>query len=255
MRTLICDGTGATPGRNSDVVMRFAQHLEKKHGIKYEIVEYPAKYIIGGMSYRASVDAGKKALRAAIDKYAGETLILVGFSQGCTVVGDVLREDSPKNCIGALIADPHRPENSPAATFDAAGNPTWANVPGSGIGGEKYIKKNKAFYAANEKDMITAASRDSLWRTFADVTEWLGPNLDRTFTDLSAKLAKQLFQNWGAFRLVTLLPRIATAEKELYGYSKGGEHNAAYVRGEYGLVERLADAISWYIRQEGLIEA
>lgn len=255
MRTLILDGTGATPGRNSDVVMRFAQHLEKKHGIKYEVVEYPAKYILGGMSYRASVDAGKKALRAAIDKYAGETLILVGFSQGCTVVGDVLREDSPKNCIGALIADPHRPENSPAATFDAAGNPTWDNVPNSGIGGEKYIKKNKAFYAANAADMITAAPRDSLWRTFADVTEWLGPNLNRTFTDLSIKLNRQLFQNWGFFSFFTLLPRIAAAEKELYGYSKGGEHNVAYVRGEYSLVERLADAISWYIRQEGLIEA
>ena len=207
------------------------------------------------MSYRASVDAGKKALRAAIDKYADETLILVGFSQGCTVVGDVLREDSPKNCIGALIADPHRPENSPAATFDAAGNPTWANVPNSGIGGEKYIKKNKAFYAANAADMITAAPRDSLWRTFADVTEWLGPNLNRTFTDLSIKLNRQLFQNWGFFNFFTLLPRIAAAEKELYGYSKGGEHNAAYVRGEYSLVNRLADAVSWYIRQEGLIEA
>lgn len=253
MRTLILDGTGSTPGRNSDVVTRFAQHLEKKHGIKYEFIEYPAKYILGGMSYRASVDAGKKALRAAISKYAGETLILVGFSQGCTVVGDVLREDSPKNCIGALIADPHRPENSPAATFGAGGNPTWANVPGSGIGGEKYIKKNKAFYAANAADMITAAPRDSLWRTFADVTEWLGPNLNRTFTDLSVKLNKQLFQNWGFFNFFTLLPRIAAAEKELHGYSRGGEHTAAYVRGEYSLVERLASAVSWYIRQEGLV--
>lgn len=253
MRTLILDGTGAAPGRNSDVVTRFARHLEKKHGIEYEFVEYPAKYILGGMSYRASVDAGKKALRAAIAKYAGETLILVGFSQGCTVVGDVLREDKPRNCIGALIADPHRPENSPAATFGSDGTPIWASVPNSGIGGEKYINDNKVFYAANANDMITAASRDSLWRTFADVTEWLGPNLERTFTDLSVKLTKQLFQNWGAFRFVTFLPRIAVAEKELYGYSKGGEHNAAYVRGEYSLVNRLADGISWYIRQEGLI--
>ncbi|MFE5790634.1 cutinase family protein [Rhodococcus erythropolis] len=76
-------------------------------------------------SYNRSVDAGKQALREALAE-APENTLVVGYSQGSRIVGDVLTEEQKSGVEGVLYSDPRQagagietqlPFNLPGATM------------------------------------------------------------------------------------------------------------------------------------------
>lgn len=76
-------------------------------------------------SYNRSVDAGKQALREALAEAPEDTLV-VGYSQGSRIVGDVLTEEQNPGVEGVLYSDPRQaragietqlPFNLPGATM------------------------------------------------------------------------------------------------------------------------------------------
>ncbi|MFD6517335.1 cutinase family protein [Rhodococcus sp. NPDC060176] len=58
-------------------------------------------------SYNRSVDAGKQALREALAEAPEDTLV-VGYSQGSRIVGDVLTEEQKPGVEGVLYSDPRQ---------------------------------------------------------------------------------------------------------------------------------------------------
>ncbi|MEV2222674.1 PE-PPE domain-containing protein [Nocardia vinacea] len=137
-------------------------------------VPYPASYgpdggDLGGLDYKRSVDVGIQALLAEI-RSTTNNVVLLGYSQGATVVSRVLegmaRGDYPDiEVAGAgLIANPHRA-------------PGWASIDGSnegfGIAGAHapWPDTFPVYEVAQPKDPIPCLQASSPLRGFADLTE------------------------------------------------------------------------------------
>ncbi|MBT2266428.1 PE-PPE domain-containing protein [Rhodococcus erythropolis] len=94
---IVVDGTG----RDGAVLLA----PEIRPGDTVTNIVYPGTVL--WPSYNRSVDAGKQALREALAEAPEDTLV-VGYSQGSRIVGDVLTEEQKPGVAGILYSDPRQ---------------------------------------------------------------------------------------------------------------------------------------------------
>lgn len=115
-------------------------------------ISYPEQYG-ASFSYAESVYIGRRALRRKIDRLS-EPFVLVGYSQGAHIAGDVAYEyrDDHRLLAVYLIADPKR---SPRDTV------IGENPGGWGIFGPRYIGEKAKHFVAHG-DIIAACTNHFL---------------------------------------------------------------------------------------------
>lgn len=185
-------------------------------------VGYPASYgpvALGGLSYRHSADLGVRRLVAALRATDGP-VALIGYSQGATVVRDVLglisngALDGSAVIAAGFVSDPQQPEG-------AVPGCSGRGVAGSGPAVPSSIP---VLWIGHPKDMICNASDDSLIRDIADLTRSMSFRTPRTWLrDLWVLLRRNNFQNATKTRLspgqwAADVRRLRTAAVELAGY-------------------------------------
>lgn len=186
-------------------------------------VGYPASYgpvpTRDGLSFAESVNIGVERLLAATA--ATNTLVvLIGYSQGCTVVRRVLgaiaagEVSAPHVMAAGLVSDPERPHGSDPALC------------GSGVAGDGPPVPDDLplLWISHPQDVICNASVDSFVRDIADATAYL------TLRDLAAWAPRAAgeylghkFQNatrtaFGSRQWRRDMERLRTAGREIAGY-------------------------------------
>ncbi|GAB3135994.1 hypothetical protein GCM10027289_30750 [Tsukamurella serpentis] len=186
-------------------------------------VGYPASYgpvpVRDGISFAESVSIGVERLLAALAQTPGP-VVLIGYSQGCTVVRRVLGAMAdgpvlaPQVMAAGLVSDPQRPHGS---------DPTLG---GSGVAGDGPTVPDglPVMWISHPQDVICNASVDSFVRDIADATAYL------TLRDLAAWAPRaaggylgHTFQNatrtaFGSRQWRRDVSRLRTARDEILGY-------------------------------------
>ena len=180
-------------------------------------VAYPASYgpvADGGLSFRHSTAMGVKALTAEIAQTDGPVM-LIGYSQGCTVIRSALPTLNRANIIGVgLISDPQQP----AGVIEGC---EGHGVAGDGPDIQPWIPVK---WIGHPQDMICNASDDSYIRDIADLTRWMSFSQARVWAGKVWELLRSnAFQNAQKTRFSpkqwrTDLRRIRTAFLEVLGY-------------------------------------
>lgn len=180
-------------------------------------VAYPASYgpvADGGLSFRHSTAMGVKALTAEIAQTDGPVM-LIGYSQGCTVIRSALPTLNRANIIGVgLISDPQQPA-------DVIEGCEGHGVAGDGPEIQPWIPVK---WIGHPQDMICNASDDSYIRDIADLTRWMSFSQARVWAGKVWELLRSnAFQNAQKTRFSpkqwrTDLRRIRTAFLEVLGY-------------------------------------
>ncbi|TWS18756.1 PE-PPE domain-containing protein [Tsukamurella asaccharolytica] len=186
-------------------------------------VGYPASYgpvpARDGISFAESVSIGVERLLAAIAD-AGGPVVLIGYSQGCTVIRRVLgaMADGPvraPNVLAAgLISDPERPRGS---------DPSLC---GSGVAGDGPAAPDEVplQWISHPQDVICNASVDSFVRDIADATAYLALRDLATWAPRAAReYLGHRFQNatrtaFGSRQWRRDVDRLRTAGREILGY-------------------------------------
>ncbi|MFE7421426.1 cutinase family protein [Rhodococcus sp. NPDC057529] len=185
-------------------------------------VGYPASYgpvAAGGLSYRQSTEVGVRRLIDAMDDVPGPVM-LIGYSQGCTVIREVLGQiaTGPRHAgnlaaVG-LVSDPEQP----AGVVPGCRGRGVAGV------GAPIPESVPVQWIAHPDDMICNASEDSYVRDIADLTRWMSFRALRTWLAQTWELIRSnSFQNAGKTRISprqwrTDLRRLRTAMIEVLGY-------------------------------------
>lgn len=180
-------------------------------------VAYPASYgpvADGCLSFRHSTAMGVKALTAEIAQTDGPVM-LIGYSQGCTVIRSALPTLNSANVIGVgLISDPQQPAG---VIVGCEGH----GVAGDGPEIQPWIPVK---WIGHPQDMICNASDDSYIRDIADLTRWMSFSQARVWAGKVWELLRSnAFQNAQKTRFSpkqwrTDLRRIRTAFLEVLGY-------------------------------------
>lgn len=180
-------------------------------------VAYPASYgpvADGGLSFRHSTAMGVKALTAEIAQTDGPVM-LIGYSQGCTVIRSALPTLNRANIIRVgLISDPQQP----AGVIEGC---EGHGVAGDGPDIQPWIPVK---WIGHPQDMICNASDDSYIRDIADLTRWMSFSQARVWAGKVWELLRSnAFQNAQKTRFSpkqwrTDLRRIRTAFLEVLGY-------------------------------------
>ncbi|WP_072688150.1 PE-PPE domain-containing protein [Rhodococcus marinonascens] len=207
-------------------------------------VGYPASYgpvAAGGLSYRQSTEVGVRRLIEAIDGAAG-LVMLIGYSQGCTVIREVLGKiatgefRSGNVSAAGMISDPEQPAGAVLGCCGRGVAGEGAPLPGS----------IPVLWIAHPSDMICNASDDSYVRDIADLTRWMSFRMHRVWRARTWELLRHnSFQNAEKTRITpkqwrTDLQRLRIATIEILGYlpprltwhgvnianSRGGRHVA-----------------------------
>ncbi|TJZ77088.1 PE-PPE domain-containing protein [Rhodococcus oryzae] len=185
-------------------------------------VGYPASYgpvAVGGLSYRQSTEVGVRRVIEAVAETDGPVM-LIGYSQGCTVIREVLGHiaagDLAAGGIAAvgLISDPEQPDGAvPGCRGHGVAGP-----------GPEIPDSIPVLWVGHPEDMICNASDDSYVRDIADLTRWMSLREPRTWLGkLWELLRDNSFQNATKTRLSvrqwrTDLRRLRTAAVEVLGY-------------------------------------
>ncbi|MFI8569609.1 PE-PPE domain-containing protein [Rhodococcus sp. NPDC078407] len=213
-------------------------------------VGYPASYgpvAFGGLCFRHSADIGVRRLRRAIETTTGP-IALIGYSQGATVVREVLglvadgTIDGTRIVAAGLVSDPQQP-------VGAVSGCTGRGVAGAGPALPASIPVRWIGLAT---DMICNASDDSLIRDIADLTRWMSFRTPKTWLrELWMLLRSNSFQNATRTRLrpsqwARDVRRLRTAAGEVAGNlpqsmrwrrwewtNAGGGRHIAYARENY----------------------
>ncbi|MGC0362935.1 hypothetical protein ABH922_000919 [Rhodococcus sp. 27YEA15] len=185
-------------------------------------IGYPASYgpvADGGLSFRMSTSLGADALTGAMSQ-TRRPVILIGYSQGCTVIREVLGRIAlgglPAVDVVAvgLISDPQQP----VGVLDTC---TGRGVAGDGPDIPSWIPVR---WIGHPDDMICNASDDSFVRDIADLTRWMSFVQTRTWlSEIWELLRDNRFQNaaktgFGPRQWRTDLRRIRTSIHEVLGY-------------------------------------
>ncbi|MFI5783937.1 PE-PPE domain-containing protein [Nocardia sp. NPDC051570] len=204
-------------------------------------IGYPAEYgPVGngadGTSFHASVRSGVRNLAQAAVKMT-DPIVLLGYSQGCTVVREFLATPGAAEDFGVVaagfVADPQMPPGM------AHGKPQQAGWGIAGKGGDVPVP---AWWIANDLDPIPNASADSLLRDVADLTEfmtttdpvgWAGAVIDRVL-DHSWQNGRGAIDPVNPFDLRRTTRRVETALMETFSYlpriprinDEGGQHTS-----------------------------
>ncbi|WP_032380571.1 PE-PPE domain-containing protein [Rhodococcoides fascians] len=213
-------------------------------------VGYPASYgpvSLGGLCFRHSADIGVRRLRRAVEGTTGP-IALIGYSQGSTVVREVLglvadgTIDGTRIVAAGLVSDPQQPAGAVSGCAGRGVAGTGPALPGS----------IPVRWIGLETDMICNASDDSLIRDIADLTRWMSFRTPRIWLrELWTLLRSNSFQNATRTRLrpsqwVKDVRRLRTAATEVAGYlpqsmrwhrfewaNPGGGRHIAYAREPY----------------------
>ena len=200
---IIVPGTGE-PGYPQGMLSGTAAELQRITGGAFDIwcVEYPKQYG-NPTSYADSRTAGEAALRRLLERAAreGRRAYIVGYSQGAVIAGNIAKYYSTANVLGGvyLLADALRPEGADSAGQDSA----WAraNLNGSGVAGRRPIppRPYPVRWYTIRGDVIADAFADSLVRTVADLTEFMGfrslADMIRWATKVADTLRARAWQN------------------------------------------------------------
>ncbi|WP_207839388.1 PE-PPE domain-containing protein [Williamsia soli] len=182
-------------------------------------VGYPASYgpvpAARGVSYLASVQTGVDRLAAAIAETEGP-IMLIGYSQGCVVIRELLaRSGLLAGVVAAgFVADPHQP---PGAVLGCDGF-------GLAGPGAPLPRDLPALWIADPDDVICNASDDSFLRDVADLTAALSVrDLRGWLFSLWRVLISNSFQNAARTSIRPRqwrrdLQRLRVAASEVAGY-------------------------------------
>lgn len=183
-------------------------------------VSYPASYgpvAAGGLSYRQSTEVGVRRVIDAIDAADGPVM-LIGYSQGCTVVREVLGritlDRRAKLCAAGLISDPEQPQGAVPDCHGRGVAGVGAPVPDS----------MPILWVGHPQDVICNASDDSYVRDIADLTRSMSfRNLRMWLAGIWELLRSNSFQNAtkthpSPGQWLTDLRRLRTALIEILGY-------------------------------------
>lgn len=222
---LAVGGTGEShPGdrrtRVSGLLRAVTDDLDARFESRW--VGYPASYgpvATGGLSYRHSTRIGVRRLKYAARDAPGPVM-LIGYSQGCTVIREVLgaiadgRLDLPNVVAAGLISDPQQPDGV-ASGCDGHG------VAGTGPPLPTAVPVQ---WIADPRDMICNASDDSYVRDLADLTCWMSLRTRKVWLrQLWRLIRRNGFQNAAKTGLSPRqwrrdLRRLRTARDEILGY-------------------------------------
>ncbi|SDE59011.1 PE-PPE domain-containing protein [Rhodococcus tukisamuensis] len=184
-------------------------------------VGYPASYgpvAAGGLSFRRSTEVGVRRVLDALEGADGPVM-LIGYSQGCSVIREVLGHiaDGRVRCdvvAAGLISDPQQPEGAVPGCHGRG-------VAGAGPAVPESVP---VLWIGHPEDMICNASDDSLVRDIADLTRWMSLRDLRTWLAKTWELIRRnSFQNATKTRVSvrqwrTDLRRLRTAMLEVLGY-------------------------------------
>lgn len=195
--------------------------LDERFGSRW--VGYPASYgpvpARDGISFTESVAIGVERLLTAMTEIDGP-VVLIGYSQGCTVVRRVLGAMAdgpvlaPHVLAVGLISDPERPEGS---------DPSLC---GSGVAGDGPSVPDDVplLWISHPQDVICNASVDSFVRDIADATAYLTLRDLATWAPRAAgEYLGNRFQNatrtaFGSRQWRRDVERLRTAGREILGY-------------------------------------
>lgn len=142
------------------------------------IAEYGPVPQWSGLSYKSAISIGEKQVLAAMELYNDSEFILLGYSGGAHVAGNVANmSDKVIGC--ALIADPCKPVTN------------WPD--GYGILGQRPVNRCWFWEVANPRDIICSCPATSPIRTIADITEGFSVGDEPTW---SHTLLNKVYQEW-----------------------------------------------------------
>ena len=236
-------GTGFPEGGDG-ITETFLAHLDER--FLGQVVHYPAAgFGTGGMNWAQSRAAGKRALIDAI-RSTDNLAVIGGYSQGAGIAGDLAAEigagkHRDLEVVGcALIADPARPAG---ATMPGIPSP-----PGYGVIKSRPIPKIPTWWAAANRDPITALDAGSPLRTIADAADYFSLSSPQDAAEWGRKLIERAiarnFQPWWSPQYWRDWPG---AIQEAVNYTPiGGRHTRAYLT--EGLCTELAIAVNRGVR-------
>lgn len=168
-----------------------------------------------GQSFEASVTQGELMLRRELDK--GPAVVL-GYSGGAALAGNVARDGHP-NLLGVgLIADPFQPK---AITHDGK----------FGVAGSRDIRGVPTKWVWNPADMICQSRANSPVRAVADQTARMSlKDPGRWQADLLDRLAKNRWQRitYRPWDVLAIAREYGQAVTDVRGYLDGTQHVGAY---------------------------
>lgn len=131
-----------------------------------------------GVSYNDAISIGATAVESAMDKYGDSEYILLGYSGGAHIAGNVANNNN--RVIGCgLIADPMRQVLR------------WPL--GYGVLGQRPVKGCYLWQIANPNDIICSCDANSPIRSFADLTRGFSVNDVESW---GKSLLSQVYQAW-----------------------------------------------------------
>ncbi|SNS89720.1 PE-PPE domain-containing protein [Rhodococcoides kyotonense] len=225
MTVLAIGGTGEShPADHRTAVTGILRHVTDDLDGRFTArwVGYPASYgpvAVGGLSYEQSTRVGVRRLISAIAEAKGP-IALIGYSQGCSVVREVLGRmtsgelEAGSVVAAGLISDPQQP----AGVAPGCG--------GSGVAGlgPDLPDAVAVTWIGHPQDMICNASDDSYIRDIADLTRTMSFRTAKNWLRaLWILLRTNGFQNAGKTHLTPRqwlrdVRRVRTATGELRGY-------------------------------------
>lgn len=261
----------SSPGDNrvevptSSLAHYVTRGLDRKYFTDPIWVGYPADYGMNGMSYADSVKVGRQNLVASIvsNMIGNDNLfILQGFSQGATVVREVLGDIDAgiypgmqgRVIGGANVASPVRREDALAV----AGAPL---VSGYGIGGEAPQLKNLfLFDLAAVGDPICGLRRGARLRDIADLTNYMQFQQPEIWVrDMVQDFTSGRMQNvdMSFLERMAVLPQLVSDVRRYLPYDRftnpGGGRHTCYafekVRGDDTYCDVLTGALNWKIKK------
>lgn len=200
-----------------------------------QTVNYAADYGTK-LSYYESVEKGYQELHRIASSAPGK-VVLLGYSQGATVVGNWIR-DNPYNpnilCAG-LVADPLRDNAHPAHLL------IGDNV-GYGVSGKRSVAHTKypVFQVAYREDPICCLPEGNPLRAVADFTDFMSiRNPIMWARKVGTKIATKQLQNLGDLRNLRLWNEAAVY---LRNYTSG-KHWGPYAEHHVNILKDRIDKV------------
>ena len=232
---VMCRGVGEQRGAANSMLGGAARMLPPGRFAVVDL-DYSASYgVVGPEPFGRSQEDGRRLLLHALGSLG--PVVLWGYSGGARLAGDIAaavghgqHPDVDLRAVG-LVADPGRDRRQMTGQRRA----------GWGITGERFIPSHRfpVWQLSAPGDGISELPAGNPLRSFADLTEYLGGDLDEWFLDVAGKITSDRLQRWWD------LENWATwlgATAWLKGYLLDGRHTC------YG-VERMAGEPDTYMER------